>query len=111
MNKCTFIGNITKDAEIEEVGKGKNAVSKARFTLACNERLGKDKEKCNFVPCVLWGKQAEALAEYLTKGKKIAVVGRLDINTVEEGKGRNKTYTTYFSINVNELEFCSYKED
>jgi len=104
MNKIILVGNLVNDAEVKVVGD-KGAV-KARFTLACNERLGKDKEKVNFIPCEIWGKMAENIADYLVKGMKVAVTGRLDVNTTPS-KEYEGVYNTYVTVNVSELDFCS----
>lgn len=103
MNKVTLVGNVVKDCEMVTVGE--KGTFKAYFTLACNERLGEGKEMCNFIPCVMWGKMAENLSPYITKGSKVAVNGRLDIKSVESEEYENE-YKTYVSINVNELDFC-----
>lgn len=104
MNKVMLVGNIVRDANISTVGD--KGTIKANFTLACNERLGKDKEMVNYIPCTIWGAMAEGLGDYLTKGIKVAVSGRLDIKSVESEEFEGE-YKTYVSINVNELDFCS----
>lgn len=104
MNKIMLVGNVVKDCELHEVGKDKTP--KGTFTLACNERISKDNQITNFVPCVIWGKMAESLTEYIKKGSKIAVAGRLDIRSVESEEYENE-WKTYVSVNVNELDFCS----
>jgi single-strand DNA-binding protein len=103
MNKVMFVGNIVNDCDLAFVGEGEGT-AKARFTIACNERLGKDKEKVNYIPCVLWGKMAEGLADYLVKGVKVAISGRLDIDNVQQD---DDSWKTYVNVNVNELDFCS----
>lgn len=103
MNKIMLVGNVVKDSELKTVGS--DGKFKCYFTLACNERLGKDKEMVNFIPCVMWGSMAESLSSYIVKGIKVAVQGRLDIKTVESEEFENE-YKTYVNVNVNELDFC-----
>lgn len=103
MNKITLVGNVVKDSELTFVGE--KGTAKATFTLACNERLGKDKEMCNFIPCVIWGDFAEGVVNYLTKGTKVAILGRLDIKSVESEEYEGE-YKTYVNVNVAELDFC-----
>lgn len=71
MNSITITGNITRDAEVRYIPSG-DAV--ASFSVADNQ--GKDK-KAIFWNCSLFGKRAESLAQYLTKGQAVTVVGTI----------------------------------
>lgn len=79
INRVTIMGNLTRDAELRKKG---DATSVLTFGLAINEKK-KDSETGEyvdapvFVDCALFGARAEALAPYLTKGKKVSVDGRL----------------------------------
>jgi single-strand DNA-binding protein len=76
-NKAFIIGRLTRDAELAYTASGM-AVSK--FSLACNEKRKSGSEwvdEVSFFDITLWGKQAESLNQYLTKGKQIAVDGKL----------------------------------
>lgn len=107
MNKIMLVGNIVKDSELKLVGK--EGTAKATFTLAINKRIKDREDKVTFVPCVIWGKMAEALCDYLVKGTKVAVVGELDINNVESEEYEGE-WKTYVNVNVNELDFCGGKK-
>jgi single-strand DNA-binding protein len=79
LNKAILIGNLGRDAEIRFTAGGQ-AVS--NFSIATTEKWtdkssGEKKETTEWHRVVLWGKTAEALQEYLTKGKQIYVEGRL----------------------------------
>lgn len=71
MNSITITGNITRDAEVRHIPSG-DAV--ASFSVADNQ--GKDKQAI-FWNCSLFGKRAESLAQYLTKGQAVTVVGTI----------------------------------
>lgn len=77
INRVTIMGNLTRDAELRKKG---DAASVLTFGLAINEKK-KDSETGEyvdapvFVDCALFGARAEALAPYLTKGKKVSVDG------------------------------------
>lgn len=71
MNSITITGNITRDAEVRYIPSG-DAV--ASFSVADNQ--GKDK-RAIFWNCSLFGKRAESLAQYLTKGQAVTVVGTI----------------------------------
>lgn len=101
MNKVFLIGRITKELELKDVKEHKVC----EFTLAVN----RDKERTDFINCVVWNKQAENLCKYQHKGNLISVLGSLYVDTFEGKDG--KRYKTY--IHVNELEYLqnNKKED
>ena len=98
MNKVLLCGNIVEDGEIRVTESDK---VKVNFTLAINKRIGKDKTKTTFIPCVIWGKFGETVVGYLKKGSQLIVDGELEINNIKSEKG----WKTYAYVNVNELQF------
>ena len=84
MNVVTLIGNLATDVELREVGEGKQ---RARFLLAVNRPKG---DTADFVGVVAWDKQAELCAQYLVKGRRVAVDGRLRSRSWEE-EGKRRT--------------------
>ena len=102
MNKVILCGNLTKDLEVK-IYKGKTKKDNdnivGRFTLAVNEGYGENK-KATFIPVTIFNKTVENLEEYLIKGTKVNIVGRLDIQNVETEEG----YKTYVSVVSNEIQ-------
>ena len=94
MNRAILIGRLGGDPEVRYTADG-TAVCK--FSLATSRRYtGKDgqkQEKTEWHRVILWGKTAESLSEYLTKGKQIYVEGRLQTREWNDKDG-NKRYTT-----------------
>ena len=94
VNKVILVGNLGRDVELRYTTGG-NAV--ANFSLATtetwNDKSGTRQEKTEWHRVVLWGKQAESLQEYLTKGKQVYLEGRLQTREYD-GKDGNKRYTT-----------------
>lgn len=95
LNKAMLIGNLGRDAELRYT-QGGSAV--ATLNLATSETWndkdsGEKKEKTEWHRIVLWGKQAESLQEYLTKGKQILVEGSLQTRKWQDKDG-NDRYTT-----------------
>ncbi len=85
MNVVTLVGNLASDVELREVGPEKKVAS---FLLAV-DRAGRD-GGADFVRIAAWDRQAELCAEYLAKGRCVAVDGRLRTRSWEEdGKRRN----------------------
>ena len=102
MNKVILCGNLTKDMDVKIIkGKSKkdNDVIVGKFILAVNEGYG-DNKKTTFIPITIFNKTVENLENYLVKGTKINVVGRLDINNIETEEG----YKTYVSVVSNEIQ-------
>jgi single-strand DNA-binding protein len=85
MNVVTLIGNLATEVEVREVGPDKRVAS---FVLAV-DRASRD-GGADFVSVSAWDRQAELCAEYLGKGRRIAVDGRLRSRSwEEEGKRRS----------------------
>ena len=108
MNKVILCGNLVKDMDVKVIkGKTKKAddVIVGRFTLAVNEGYGENK-KATFIPVTIFNKTVENLEEFLIKGTKVNVVGRLDINNVETEEG----YKTYVSVISNEIQLLKVAE-
>jgi single-strand DNA-binding protein len=94
MNKVILVGNIGRDAELKYT-QGGTAV--AAFSLATTEKWtdkgGEKQEKTEWHRINVWGKTAEALAEYLAKGKQVLVEGSLNTREWQDKDG-NKRQTT-----------------
>ena len=102
MNKVVLIGRLTKDVELRFTPGSGNAV--ANFTLAVDKyNPSTGQKEADFIPCVVWGKQAEALSNYCSKGSQIAIGGRIQIRSYDyQG---NKRYVT--EVLVTEQQFLS----
>jgi single-strand DNA-binding protein len=84
MNSLTVSGGITRDAEIKYLQNGDAVCS---FSVADSE--GRDKPTI-FWSCSLFNKRAEALAQYITKGSKVTVVGRVTERTYIDKNGQER---------------------
>lgn len=98
MNKVILIGRLTKDPELRFTAGSGMAVS--RFTVAVNRQFKKD--ETDFINCVAWGKTAETIAQYFTKGRPIAIVGHIQTGSYDSQDG-TKRYTT--DVAVESFEF------
>jgi single-strand DNA-binding protein len=103
-NKVILMGNLTRDPEMRYVPSG-TAVT--NFGLAMNERYtdrqtGEQKESPCFVEITAWGRQAEIVNEYLTKGSPVFLEGALKFDSweAEDGSKRNKLSVTAFRIQL-----------
>ena len=94
VNKVILVGNLGRDAELRYTpGGAAVATLNMATTEVWNDKQGQRQEKTEWHRVVLWGKSAESLAEYLTKGKQIYVEGRLQTRQWDDKDG-NKRYTT-----------------
>jgi len=94
LNKVQLIGNLTKDPELRQTPNGSSVCS---FTVATNltwkDANGQKQDKAEFHNIVTWGKLAEICNQYLQKGKKVYLEGRLQTRDweAEDGSKRYKT--------------------
>ncbi len=94
VNKVILVGNLGRDAELRYTpGGAPVATLNLATTEMWNDKAGQRQEKTEWHRVVLWGKTAESLNEYLTKGKQIYVEGRLQTRQWDDKDG-NKRYTT-----------------
>src|ERR1700745_1346594 len=94
VNKVILVGNLGRDAELRYTpGGAAVATLNMATTEVWNDKAGQRQEKSEWHRVVLWGKSAESLTEYLTKGKQIYVEGRLQTRQWDDKDG-NKRYTT-----------------
>jgi single-strand DNA-binding protein len=94
VNKVILVGNLGRDAELRYTPAGAAvATINLATTEVWNDKSGQRQEKTEWHRVVLWGKTAESLKEYLTKGKQIYVEGRLQTRQWDDKDG-NKRYTT-----------------
>jgi single-strand DNA-binding protein len=94
VNKVILVGNLGRDAELRYTPGGSPvATINLPTTEIWNDKAGQRQEKTEWHRVVLWGKTAESLNEYLTKGKQIYVEGRLQTRQWDDKDG-NKRYTT-----------------
>jgi|SRR5438874_10509069 len=94
MNTVILIGNLASDVELREFGEEKRL---ATFRLAV-DRGGKDAE-ADFFKIAVWDRQAQLCADYLAKGRKIGVEGRLRYRTwEEEGQKRSSVEVVAYRV-------------
>ena len=89
-NSVIITGNVTRDAELRYTAAQKPVLG---FTVACNRQGQDGQSAADFFPVVLWGKSAEALEKYLTKGKSVLVKGRLQTRSYESKTGEKRNVT------------------
>ncbi len=99
INTVVLVGRLTRDAELKYTNTG-TAVCK--FSLAVNRRKRSGDQwadEVSYFDIVLWGKQGEAIHQYLGKGKQVAVNGELRQNRWEQD-GQNRSKIEIIALNV-----------
>ena len=99
MKSITIAGNVGKDAETRSTQNGDKVTS---WTVAVEDRQGQEKRTLWF-DCTLWGKRGESLAQYITKGGKVAVSGEL---STREHDGQ-----TYLQIRAEQVTLLGSKPE
>lgn len=91
-NKVLIMGNLTRDPELKQTPSNQSV---AQIGIAMNrkfkDREGTMREETTFVDCEAWGRTAEVMAQYLTKGKPVFVEGRLKLDQWQDKDGNNRS--------------------
>lgn len=85
MNKFIGLGNLTRDPESKTTKSGKPVCN---FSIAINNKVN---DSVTFVDIETWNKTAENCARFLSKGRKVLVEGRLQLNTWKSKSGENRS--------------------
>lgn len=103
MNKTILMGRLTREPEVR-YSANDSGLAIARFTLAVNRRFRRDGEaSADFISCVAFGKTAEFIEKYISKGRQICVSGRIQTGSYTNRDGQ-KIYTT--EVVVEEVDFA-----
>ncbi len=107
MNRIILLGRLTKDPEVRYTTSGKVV---CQFTLAVDRPFSNQEgqREADFIPVVIWGKQAETCGNSLTKGQRTLVEGRLQIRTYD-GKDGNRHWVT--EVIADRFEFIERRSD
>lgn len=100
MNQAVLTGRVTKDIELRTTQNGKSVAS---FTLAVN----RIPDGADFISCVAWGKDAENISRYVSKGHRLGITGRLQSRSYKDKDGKT-VYVT--EVVVEHPEFLEPKK-
>ena len=106
MNKVMVIGNLTRDPELRTTRSGTSVCS---FTIAVNRNYtdANGERQADFIGIQTWRGLAESCAQYLSKGRKIAVSGSLQSRTYDDKDGNKRTV---LEVVADEVEFLSERK-
>ena len=101
LNKAMIIGNITRDPEVRKTPNGQTVVS---FGVATNRRwtdqAGQKQEQAEYHNIVAWRRLAEIVGQYLKKGSKVYIEGRLQTRTWDDQSGTKRYKTEIVAENM-----------
>lgn len=107
-NKVFLMGNLTRDVELRTIPSGQQV---AQLGLAISRRYrtkeGDDREETTFVDCEAWGRQAEVISQYMSKGKPIFIEGRLKFDTWEDKEGKKQSK---LRVVIDDFQFLGSRE-
>ena len=106
LNKAILMGRLTRDHELRHTQSNMAVCS---FSLAI-DRGRKDQNgerQTDFIDCVAWGRQAEFVAQWFTKGSMAIVVGRIQSRRWQDQNGNNRTA---IEVNCDEVSFGETKK-
>ena len=94
MNKFIALGNLTRDPESRETKSGKNVTN---FSIAINNKVN---DTVTYIDVETWNKSADNCKRFLSKGRRVLVEGRLQLNTwkSKSGENRSKIYCVADSV-------------
>ena len=107
MNKLTIIGNLTADPELRTIPSG---ISVCTFTVAVNRRYSSNKEErqTDFFRVSAWRQLGETCSRYLSKGRKVCVVGEVSARAFE---GKDGTLRSSLEVTADDVEFLSPRSE
>ncbi|MCI8612213.1 MAG: single-stranded DNA-binding protein [Clostridia bacterium] len=107
MNKITLIGNLTRDPELSQLPSG---VSVCKFGIAVNRNFtnANGERETDFFNITAWRGLGENCAKYLAKGRKVCVVGNVQIRNYEDKDGNKRTAV---DVVAEDIEFLSARSD
>ena len=109
MNKLTIIGNLTRDPELRTLSSG---VTVCSFTVAVNRRRSQSAEngqpEADFFRVSAWRQLGENCAKYLTKGRKVCVIGPVSVNTYTGNDGVTRAS---LEVTADDVEFLTSRAE
>ena len=106
INRVILVGRMTRDPELRKTPSG---ASVASFTLAVDNRSGKDGDRsASFIPCTIWNQQAENVSRFTHKGSLVGVDGRLNQRSYDSKDGRR---VSVIEVICDSVQFLEKKDD
>ena len=106
MNKLTIIGNLTKDPDLRTTKTGVNV---CQFTVAVNRKIkAENQPEADYFQVTAWRERGELCAKFLSKGRKVCVIGPVSVRTYTGNDGNTRAQ---LEVTADEVEILSPKPD
>lgn len=106
LNKAILMGRLTRDPELRHT-QSNMAVCSFRLAIDRDRKGPNGERQTDFIDCVAWGRQAEFVAQWFTKGMLAIVVGRVQSRQWQDQNGNNRTA---IEVNCDEVSFGETKK-
>jgi single-strand DNA-binding protein len=107
MNKIVLLGKLLNNPEMKVLEESGKIVTKFILIVERNFKNSTGEREADFIPVTLWGKKAEAAAQYLVKGSQITASGRLQTRSYEDKDGNRRVA---FEVVAEEFQFLDSKK-
>lgn len=109
INRVVISGNLTRDPDLRQTASGMSVLS---LGVAVNDRrrnqAGEWEDYANFIDCTMFGTRADRLSQYLHKGTKVTIEGKLRWSQWQDKQGNNRSKV---EVIIDDLEFMSSRND
>lgn len=106
MNNVILVGRLIKDPELRYVGEKNRALTNFILAVDREYKNSKGEKDTDFINIEVWGKQAEILCEYMTKGRMIGIEGKIKVDKYKNESGENRYITR---VRATSFKFLDYK--
>ncbi|MCG4572736.1 single-stranded DNA-binding protein [Clostridium cochlearium] len=111
MNKVMLIGRLARDSELRYVGEENKPVLNLILAVQRPYLNSNGEREVDFIPVSYWRRSAQTLHPYLTKGKLISILGRINIRVLEREDGTKRYITQITSEEIQFLDYGKKKEE
>ena len=108
MNKIVLLGKLIKDPELKTIDNGEKVFTRFIIAVDRNFKSADGPRKADLIPVTIWGRKAEVVCKYMTKGSYISLSGRLKTGSYEDKQG-NKKYIA--EVVAEDFKFVGNRRD
>ena len=106
MNNVSLVGRLIKNPELRYVGERNSAVTNFVIAVDRDYKTLQGERESDFINIEAWGKQAEIICEYMTKGRLIGIEGKIKVDKYKNESGENRYIT---KVRATSFKFLDYK--
>lgn len=108
MNRIVLVGRLVKDPDTKITEENAKVITRIILAVDRPFKNSNGERDVDFIPVILWGKKAEVVSQYLTKGRMISLAGRLQIRKYQDKEGKDRYLT---EVVADEFQFLDSKKN